>query len=256
MLRTTLLLLCGSVLMWGCQTPPDIKQLQDKNGALQHQLGQAKETIRTLENDKQLLQQNVAELERVKGILGQEKSSRVVESTHLRGEVRRFVQSQIDTLKQFLLASNLLDYVGGELVKRSNLDTKPVLILDMYNKVPRNGAITGVGAYFQDVGTVSVKVLRPIDDKFVVVWASSPITVPGKGIQQLQFPVSVGVEQGDVLAYYLASPRMVSFDTGTGDTRYTASDIVVGGVLKPSSMSGGKEKRAYSIGVNGLLNVK
>jgi hypothetical protein len=256
MLRTIVSILCSTIILWGCQTPPDIKALQDKNGVLQQQLSESKTAISTLEVDKQRLEKNVTELERVKGVLGEEKSSRVVASTHLRGEIRQFVQVQIDNLKQFLLASDLLDYVGGELVQRSSIDDESVLVLDMHNPVPRNGSLTGVSAYFQNAGAVSVRVLRPIENNFVVVWASALVKVNGVGKQRLEFPVSVGVTKGDVLAYYFSEPRMVSFDTGTGDTRYKNSDIDVGEILKPSSMNGSRDKRAYSIGVIGLLNVE
>ena len=255
MLRRVFLLCCASVL-WGCQTPPppDVKKLQDENSALQQQLSQFRNQVSKLEVDKDLLEQDIAELNRVVGVLGEEKSSRVEESTSLRGQVRQFVQLQIDGLKQFLLASDLLDYVGGELVERTNVDEKPVLVVDLFHSVPRNGTLTGVGGYFQRAGTISVKVLRPIADKLVVVWASQPVNVAQSGLQRLNFPVSVGIEKGDYLAYYISQPGLVGFDTGTGDTRYMDEDTTVGATIKRSSLRGKNDKRAYSVGVFGLLN--
>ena len=240
----------------GCQAPPNIKKLQDENGALQQQLGQAKSDIDKLQSDKVLLEQNVAELSRVISVLGQEKSSRVEESTSLRGEVRQFVQLQVDNLKQFLLAADLLDYIGGELVERAGLDEKPVLLVDLKNPVPLNGTLTGVGGYYQAVGAVSVKVLRPIGDELVVVWSSQPIAITERGQQRIKFPVVVGVEKGDYLGYYLTQPGMVGFDTGTGDSRYIDKDVAVGSSMRRSSLNGEKIRRAYSIGVFGLLNAK
>lgn len=245
-----------SVVLAGCQTPPDIKKLQDENGSLQQQLVQANGEIDKLQANSILLEQNAAELSRVISVLGQEKTSRVEESTSLRGQVRHFVQQQIDSFKQFLLAADLLDYVGGELVERGEFDEEPVLLVDLKNPVPLNGSLTGVGGYYTSVGTVSVKVLRPVADDMVVVWSSQPITVSERGQQRLKFPVVVGVEQGDILAYYLSKPGMVGFDTGTGDSRYIDKDVVVGSSLRRSSLNGEKAKRAYSIGVFGLLNVK
>ena len=254
MLRALLVIPGLVMLLWGCQTAPDLKALQDENGSLQQQLTQADHNISTLEADKALLKQDVDELNRVVGILGQEKTSRVTESTNLRGQVRQFAQLQIDSLKQFLLASDLLDYIGGELVERSSVDEKPLLVVDLFNEVPRNGTLTGVGGYFQSVGDVSVKVLRPISGNLVVVWSSQAINVPERGVQRLNFPVSVGVEKGDVLAYYFSQPGLVGFDTGTGDARYLSEDTVVGATVKHSSLKGENDKRAYSVGVFGLLN--
>ncbi|MEH6558488.1 MAG: hypothetical protein V7459_07265 [Oceanicoccus sp.] len=238
----------------GCQTPPDIKTLESEKTLLQQQLTQVQAQIGQLEADNVLLQQDVAELNRVVSILGEEKSSRVTESTNLRGQVREFVQLQIDGLKDFLLASDLLDYIGGELVGRSDLDEEPVLIVDLYNSVPRNGTLTGVGGYFQNTGSISVRVLRPINNKLVVIWASQSVEVADRGVQRINFPVSVGVEKGDFLAYYLAQPGLISFDTGTGDTRYLDNNVAVGHSIKRSSLKGENDKRAYAIGVFGLLN--
>lgn len=238
----------------GCQTPPSIQALESEKALLKQQLSQVQTQVGQLEADNVLLQQDVAELSRVVGILGEEKSSRVTESTNLRGQVRQFVQLQIDGLKDFLLASNLLDYIGGELVGRSDLDEDPLLIVDLYNAVPRNGTLTGVGGYFQNAGSIAVRVLRPIDNKLVVIWASQPVNIVDRGVQQINFQVSVGVEKGDYLAYYFAQPGLVSFDTGTGDTRYLDNNVAVGHSIRRSSLKGENDKRAYSIGVFGLLN--
>lgn len=254
MLRYPCLLLVLSLGLWGCQAPPNIQKLQSENGVLQQQLERSNQKVAQLQADKVLLEQDMAELKRIMGVLGEEKSSRVAESTNLRGEVRQFVQAQMDGLKNFLLASDLLDYIGGEAVERSNVDDEPVLVVDMFNAVPRNGNLTGVRGFFQNAGTVAVKVLRPIGDNLVVVWASQPIKVLERGEQSLKFPVSVGVEKGDLLGYYFAQPELVSFDTGTGDTRYLTEDKRVGSVIRPSSLKGESAKRAYSVGVFGLLN--
>ncbi len=241
-------------LLVGCQAPPNVQQLQNQNASLQQQLDKANSDINQLNADKVLLEQDIDELNRVIGVLGEEKSSRVTESTSLRGDVRRFVQLQIDQLKDFLLASNLLDYIGGELVERTNADDEPLLVVDLFNPVPLDGSLTGVGGYFQNPGSVSVKVLRPVEQNLVVVWSSKLITVTDRGQQRLQFPVTVGVEKGDYLAYYFTQPKMVGFDTGTGDSRYIDEDIAVGSILRRTSLNGEKNKRAYSIGVFGLLN--
>lgn len=256
MSRSLLLLLSCSLVLWGCQAAPNLKKLQDENGALQQQLDKTAGRVNSLEAEKALLKQDVAELNRVVGVLGQEKSSRVEESTSLRGEARQFAQFQIDNLKKFLLESNLVDYIGGELVERSSTDKEPLLLVDMANRVPLNGTLTGVGGYFQSPGALSVRLLRPVGDNLVVLWASQSVTVAERGLQRLEFPVSVGVEKGDYLAYYLSQPGMVTFDTGTGDGRYLDEDVAVGTLLKASSLKGENDKRAYSIGVFGLLNTR
>ena len=239
-----------------CQTPPNVQQLQDKNQALTEQLAKANLSISELKAKQSKQDQDMAELNRVIAVLGEEKTSRVSESSDLRGAVRGFMQVQIDQLKNFLLKSNLLDYIGGELVARKQFDEDPVFIADLANQALRDGVLTGVGGIFNAPGQLKVKILRRIDDELVVVWESRPLSIVNTGEQRLQFAVSVGVQRGDMMGYFFSNPGMVAFDTGTSDTRYLRKDVPVGDTVKISSLSGENQRRAYSIGVFGLMSVE
>mgnify|MGYP003134446947 FL=1 len=238
----------------GCQTPPDVKQVQDENLQLQTELAQARGKIDALASEQDRLQREIDELNRVKSVLDTEKTVRVQESSDLRGQVRRFVQREIDMLKEFMVQSDLLDYVGGELVQRSRVDSEPLLLVDMANQMPGSGTITGVSAHFVKPGTFNVQVLRPVDDQPVVIWQSARLQATQSGVQRVNFPVSVGVERGDLIAYQFNEAGLVSFDTGTGDTRYTDDSVALGELIKVRSLRGESDKRAYSVGVYGLLN--
>lgn len=242
------------LILSGCQTPPNIKELQDKNQSLQVQLNSANNQISGMNDQEQLLKNDIAELNRVISVLGTEKTSRVQESSSLRGSVRTFVQGQIDLYKDFLVAGNLLDYVGGELVERQGVDEKPIMLVDLANPMPKNGVITGLGAHFNKPSSFTAKVLRPVDNNLVVIWESKPLTVKQPGINRINFPISVGVERGDVMGYYFPTASGISFDAGTGDTRYLGSDVSLGGIVRTSSLQGQSKRRAYSVGVYGLLN--
>ena len=113
-----------------CATPPDVTDLQNKNSSLQSQLDAANTDISKLKANETLLNEDLNERDRVIGVLNQEKSSQVVTSTALRGQVRQYIQQQIDSLKSFLLKGNLLDYIGGELVKRSSSDEEPIFVVE------------------------------------------------------------------------------------------------------------------------------
>ena len=249
------LIVSSVLLLAACQTPPNIKQLQDKNQALNEQLDKANFTISEMRAKESQQAQEMAELNRVIAVLGEEKTARVSESSDLRGAVRQFMQSQIDQLKEFLLRANLLDYIGGELVARKQFDEEPVFIADLANKSLRDGVLTGVGGIFKATGGIKVKILRQVDDELVVVWESRSMSIKDTGEQRLSFPVSVGVQRGDMIGYYFSNPGMVAYDTGTADTRYMKKDVSVGGTVKISSFSGENQKRAYAIGVFGLMSV-
>lgn len=237
----------------GCQTPANIQELQSKNTNLQSQLESAKRQIGDLEVKQRSLNDEIAELNRVASLLNTEKTSRVQESSSLRGTVRLFAQSQIDQLKEFLFASNLLDYVGGELIARSRIDDKPIMLVDLANPIPKDGVVTGLGGYFNQPATFTIKVLRPVEENLVVIWESKNISISARGVQRFSFASNVGVQKGDLMGYYVSTPG-VSFDTGTGDTRYLENDVKPGAVVPMSSLSGKEKRRAYSIGVFGLLN--
>ena len=242
------------VTLAGCQTQPNIKQMEDENRTLQGKLDSANSEILALKAREDELEIQVTELSRVMGVLDTEKTVRVQESSELRGQVRRFVQQNVDALKEFLVQSDLLDYVGGELVQRSQVDDKSLLLVDMANPMPANGTITGVSAHFINPGTFTVQVMRPVAGDLVTIWQSGSLQAPKAGVTRVNFPVNVGVEKGDYIAYYFNAPGLVSYDTGTGDTRYQDDPLSLGEVLKAGRLKGEREKRAYSVGVYGLLN--
>lgn len=248
------LLILFALVLSACQTQPNSKQMQDQNMQLKADLERANNTIAQLQIQEGELRQNLAEKERVMDVLGTEKSSRVQESSELRGQVRLFVQNQIDAYKEFLVQGGLLDYVGGELVERANVELKPIFVVDLANPIPRAGTLTGVGAHFVQPGRFSVKVLRRVDQDLVVIWDSKPLVVTQAGINRINFPVSVGVEQGDLIGYYFDEGVAVSFDEGTGDTRFQSNEVGLGATVRIRALQGEKLHRAYSLGVYGLLN--
>ena len=75
-MRLPLVLVVVVCLVSACQAPPGIQQLQDQNSALQQQLSSSNQQVELLQADKEVLQNDIAELKRVMGVLGEEKSSR------------------------------------------------------------------------------------------------------------------------------------------------------------------------------------
>ena len=244
------IILFGVFLLSACQTSPDVAKMKQLNA----DLIEAKSNIAQLEAQEAELRKDLAETSRVNSVLGVEKTSRVQESSELRGQVRTFVQKQIDAYKDFLMKGGLLDYIGGELVTRAKANEKSLSVVDLANVIPKAGTLTAVGAYFVRPGKISVKVLRKVEKNLVVIWDSKPLLATQTGAVRINFPVSVGVEQGDLIGYYLAEGVQVTFDEGTGITRFQSEDLKLGDVINTSSMDGEKNHRAYSLGVYGLLN--
>lgn len=246
-------LIIASIFLASCASQ-DVQVLQEKNQSLEQQLSAANNDIRQLKQTESQLRDTIGELRQTANVLTTEKTSRVEESSSLRSQVRKFVQTNIDNLKTFMVQGNILDYVGSELVPRAKLDKSPIFIVDFANAMPSAGVLTGVGGNFTKSGSLTVKVLHPVEGQHVVTWESKSLEVSGTGRQQVQFPVSVGVEKGDVIGYYFADAPNVGYDISTGDTLYANADVALGSTVSKALMSGASERRAYSLGVYGLLD--
>lgn len=250
-------LLLGVLLMLaGCQTQPAMQQIQAENRQLQQQLGVATAEVARLDQANRVLQAELTERERIMAVLDTEKDTRANEASQLRAQIRGFVQQRIDGLKAFLVHSDLLDYIGSELVDRAQSDEQPHTIVDLANPVPRAGSLTAVGGYFNHSDEFTVMVLRPVGSDWVVIWRSQSLLVADQGLQQINLPVSVGVEAGDVLAYRLPA-QLVGFDRGTGQSYLVNSrgqkQLATGSILMQKQLAAMQEHRAYSLGVYALL---
>lgn len=252
-IRRGVYLVVVTVLLTACASK-DVQVLQQEKADLQTRLDKANSEINRLKQVESTLRDKIGDLEHTTSVLATEKSSRVEESSSLRNQVRKFVQNNVDALKQFMVQGNLLDYVGSELVPRAKRDKKPVFLVDFANTMPSTGILTGVGGHFTQSGSFVVKVLHPVDSQYVVTWESKSVEVQRPGKLQVQFPVSVGVEKGDVIGYYFAGEPNVSYDTSTGDTLYQDTEVALGGMVSRSTMLGASDRRAYSLGVYGLLD--
>lgn len=253
-MRKIIAISIGLVLLGGCQSTKNQSEFERENNSLKQQLQSAQAEIGQLKGNNVLLSREIENLNHVVSVLGTEKQSRTVESSVLRGKVRSFVQNQVDYFRGFLIEGDLLDYVGGELVQRPNTEDKPVTVVDLNNAFKSSGLITGLGAFVMRPSTVKVAILRNIDKNLVVLWQSEPIKLTSTGKVTYQFANSVSVEAGDIVAYQFQDNAGVGYDVGTGNARYSNEQLLPGKTVSVSSLLGERDRRAYSIGVYGLLS--
>lgn len=252
-MRTIITIIAVTSLLAGCgSTSKDNSQSVITN--LEAKLAKEQSENNQLFNENRLLKLDVERLNGVVTVLDTEKDSRVKESSLLRNQVRKFVQNKITLLKEFLVEGDLLDYVGGELVQRNNNEKSPMTLVDLNNRINSAGVLTGLGAYVNTPSDVKVKILRYIESNLVVVWESAPIKLYKLGLTKHQFINTVSVEKGDVIAYEFDRNVGVGYSEGTSDTRYSKNVLSLGDSIHVSTLAGTKSKRAFSIGVYGLLN--
>lgn len=242
------------VVLIACQSTPQVQRLKDANAELRAQLATANQQIGNLSSEHHIMAADNTELKRVMIILDSEKDSRTEESLVLRGQTRRFTQSMIDQYRKFLVQSNLLDFIGEELVDRTKMDIDTLVLVDLANPIPKSGTLIGIHGVFEQATRFSVNILRPIDERFIVIWQGPLLQVKETGIQRLTFPVTVGVEKGDVIAYDFPESVGVKYDQGTGLTVVSQKNFLLGASFEKTALKFIEEKRAYSIGVTAILD--
>jgi hypothetical protein len=253
-MRSVISIIVCTTFLIGCGSTSNKGSTKDVISNLESQINVSNKKNNELEVENRIQKIEIDKLSNVISALDTEKNSRVKESSVLRNQVRKFVQREITGLKKFLVEGGLLDYIGGELVPRNKVDDTPKTIIDLHNKISSPGVLTSVGAYVVKPSTVKVKVLRYIENKFFVVWESNSIRMNLVGLNRHQFVDSVSVEKGDFIAYEFINNVGVGFSEGTADSRYPEKPLKLGESVHFNELLGAKEKRAYSIGVYGLLN--
>jgi hypothetical protein len=253
-MRSVICIIVCTTFLIGCGSTSKKGDSKDVITNLENQIKASQEINNKLEVENRIQKIEIDKLTNVVSVLDTEKNSRVKESSVLRNQVRKFVQREITGLKNFLVEGGLLDYIGGELVPRDNVENSAKTLVDLHNKINSPGVLTSVGAYVVKPSTVKVKVLRYIENKLFVVWESNSINLNTLGLSRHQFVDSVSVEKGDVIAYEFIKDVGVGFSEGTADSRYPESSLKLGDSIHVNALLGAKAKRAYSIGVYGLLN--
>jgi hypothetical protein len=148
---------------------------------------------------------------------------------------------------------DLLDYIGGELFARAESDDEAALLVDFARPIPRRGALIGVGGFFIAPTGLTVSVMRPVGDRYLVIWQSPLIEIEDAGEQRERFSNPVGVEEKDVIGYDFSTSVKVSFDSGTGNKLYLQRSLPLGAMIDPSSFKWEKDKRSYPLGAFAIL---
>ena len=252
--KNRLLLLSLLFCLLGCASVPEkVRMLETRTRDLSTRLETAENRVAVLEKANVELTELLQRQRDISRTLDKEKAVHVSEVGDLRQNTREFLSSQIAFLREFSQKTELMDYVGGELISRQYLEGKDVTLVDLKNTIPAGGSLFGTWGHFAGSCTYLVNVLRKVDDKWFVVWQSEPLTVVSTEIQKSDFRVPVSVEKGDVIAYTFRGVVGVKYDRGTGETVYVADDLKTGGSVRRSDFKGEADQRSYSIGVVGIF---
>jgi len=232
-------------VLCGCTGTGSLADLQKRNEMLESKLQmEQKETAR--------LERRVQELETVATTLGREKTLHIKDTANIRSHVRDFVQQQVEFLRDYSQNSELLDFVGGELISRSNTTGEDLLLIDLKNRLKKNMTIIGGKLFVKKNTRVVFCLLRPQAGQETVIWMSKVFSFPNEGLFKVSFDSPVTALKEDVIAIYCPGMVGVPYDIGTGDTRTVRQPVDLGQKFTANSLQS-SEKRSYSFGVTGFF---
>ncbi|MBN1829526.1 MAG: hypothetical protein JW884_10340 [Deltaproteobacteria bacterium] len=253
-MKKILVMACALSLSTGCvAVDQQMKVLEEEKQQLSVNLTTAQDRINDLTKEQERLRERLKELESLSTALEKEKTVRTDEAGALRQDVRGFLKGQMRELKNFSAKSDFLDYIGGELIERTEKSGAGMLLIDMARLFPSQGSLLAVKGFFTGACNINVVLLRPFEDQWLVVWKSDLIAVEQQGLQKVDFPVPVSCNKGDVVGYLFPAETAVPYDKGTGGMVWFESNIEVGTKIRVTDLKGLQERRAYSMGVLGLF---
>lgn len=229
------------------------RQLREARKVLAARLSVTEERVAELKAENAGLNEQLTHMTRVAEVLQKEKAVRIQETEMVRSGVRSSVKDQVSALREFSQSSQLLDYVGSELLARENIDTDAGLIIDFSHPLPTAASLVGGKIYAQKRTRVSFCLIRPREDELVVLWSSKLFTVQAPGVVRLNFDTPIAAQKGDLIGLHSPDGIRIPYDIATGDTRSTRTELSVGTVLPTRSLTKQNE-RTYSFGVEGFLD--
>lgn len=242
----------------GCATPDQrVARLEAEKQNLLNQTRDQEQRIASLDQDKKHLTGELDYYTRRSQTLDKEKTERIRESQELRRGVRIFTDEVMKTMRDNYKKTEIVDYIGGELIPRRTTGVESKLVLvDLLHPLPSGGTLIGGRAYVSGPTRLQFCLLRPTDDKdeLLVADVSRELKAEKPGEQQLTFEVPMAARKGDFIG--VCCPESVAIPYDDVDTGCVIP--VRGGVKVNATLDIGpaadRNKRAYSFGMLGFLD--
>lgn len=223
------------------------------SAALQQRIQMLEGQLAVEKAEKEDLQTQLQTLREITHTLEKEKGVRVEETAAVRSQIRSFVQLQVETLRDFSQNTELMDYVGAEILSRSKTGGNNLLLVDLQNSFKENTTVISGRLYGKSDTKAVFCLLRPQGDTLDVIWMSKVFNIPTEGVFKVSFDTPVTAKMNDIIGLYCPGVVGIPYDIGTGDTRSIQGPVDTGMKIRIDSLDG-KQKRAYSFGINGFFN--
>ncbi len=230
------------LIIWSYGCAQNMDTIKRENLELKTKVSQLERRNRELEN-------KLTTCSHLNEILKKEKSYNYRELDSLKSDVRSFLRKEIKEIELLSSKKVLMDYVGGEIIKRDFSQDKDVIYILYGKKFKTGDEIRGVKGYFAGPTRFQLKIFRPIDKKYVCVGQTQIFSVSGKSIKFIPLSSKIVLTNGDVIGFYFPDVSNLFFDKKTG-TFGRISGLVKIGEKIPIDSEG---NLSVSIGVMGYF---
>jgi hypothetical protein len=212
--------------------------LKKENKRLQNELTQAT-------HKNQELHKKLDQCQKLNEILSKEKEFGSQELSSLRVKFRIFLREllvKIDTLSN---EKALMDYAGGELIKRSKVYSKSSTVIYLGKNFKNGDEIRGIAGYFAGPTVFKIKIFRKMeDDSYLCVGESKELTAK-EGPNYLMLENKIVLDDNDIIGITFLEKANFYYDQKDGGF-YTKDNIInIGEKIK-------LEKSTYSISLRFL----
>lgn len=214
----------------GCATvPPDVQSMRLENERLVRHLENTKTVISRMEQEKANLNSEIEKLRVELDISNREKDDTVADSYALRSAIRNYLGLHLTEVRDFLSKAVLLNRIGGHAIKRPLLDSEPVCLVDLKNRMPADGMVWGGRLFTTKPCSVQFFIVREERGKNVAVYCSENINITTPGINEMYFDSPCRVQKNDFPGILVNQPGGIPYSFGAGDTRVVANNKIKNG---------------------------
>ena len=213
-----------------------------------------KQTLRTALADKtaqnERLNRELANCKKLSSTLSREKKAKDKNIFSLRTKTRNFLQSEFDSLNAFSKNEELMDYFGGEPIKRAVFGGKNLTVVNM-KPIPSDAVIYMFKGYFDAANKLIPLLFRKTQKGIFCVWRGKEVIVDKLGLQKVELDTPLNALKGDYIGFYFPSAVGAPFDKRTGNFSVFNKELLIGDKLPKK---GQYINRNYSLGISGLFN--
>ncbi|BAI80273.1 conserved hypothetical protein [Deferribacter desulfuricans SSM1] len=191
-MKKSLILVMLMILIAACTQ--DMQKLKEENKRLLIQMS-------NLQNKNDELSTELKKCNKLNKILKEEKSYNYTELANLRNELRTFLKQQIMQIEKLTNKTVLMDYVGGEVIKREGKNLEGKLLVYKGKVFSSGDEIRGVRGFFARDTKIQLKIFRKFENKYVLVGESKLYSVKA-GKQYIQLENKIVLDQGDIIGIY------------------------------------------------------